>query len=236
LILHQLDARRSCLPHGSPGSPGRLALSFATLSLNSVIAFAGPWSGGGSFNFWTLSPGSDLGGRTRRGDFWKRGDSGWTHIAHHFRFLEIFHAPEMENTRKSSGSQGIRFNRVVGALQLPQGHKLKAFEMVEGRYTVAVTTTLMLQSPVYSMTILFEDQQLEYSLSRFRLELDQKSWQESNLQPGIFCNGIVIFQLALFQIIKRYSDAWTNSLNAIDQMVQVQVRWYRYFQTHRSFD
>jgi hypothetical protein len=33
------------------------------------------------------------------------------------------------------------------------------------------------------MTILF-DQQLEHGLSEFRLQLEQESWQESNLQPG----------------------------------------------------
>jgi hypothetical protein len=215
LILHQLDARRSFLPNGSPGSR---ALFFADVSLNSVIAFAGAWSGGERRTYWSILTDPPLDGSEM---FSKRGDSGWTHIQHHFRFLEIFRAREIENTGKSSGPQGIRCNRVVGTLQLPHGHKLKAFEMIEGRYTIAVTTSLMLQSPVYSMTFLYEDQQMPYS--GLRLTVDQKSRQESNLQPGIRCNGIAIFQLALFQVIKRYSDVWTNSLNAIDRMVQVQV-------------
>jgi len=55
------------------------------------------------------------------------------------------------------------------------------------------------------------------------LELDQKTWQESNFQLGLCCKGITVFQLALFIIVKRYSEAWTRSLDAIDQMVQVQV-------------
>jgi len=228
LILHQLDARRSFLPNGLPGSPGSLTLSFGRISLSSVMAFAGAWSGWQTHTSWSLLNNP---GETRQEYSWKRGDSGWTHIQHHFRFLEIFHVTEMENTSESSSLQGIRCNRIDGTLQLPHGHKLKAFEMIEGRYTVAVTASLTLRSPVYSMALLFEDRNHDlsqkYDLSRFSPQLDQKSWQESNLQLGIYCKGIAIFQLALFKVIKRYSDAWTRSLDAIDQMVQVQVCWHR---------
>jgi hypothetical protein len=222
LILHQLDARRSFLPYGSPGSPGDLTHYFAKVSLKSVTAFAGVWSAGQNRICWSLLSSDD-----GRGMFLKRGDSGWAHIEHHFRFLEIFQAPEMENTAESPGPQGICCNRVDGTLKLPHGHKLKAFKMIEGRYMVAVTTSLMLQSPVYSMTFLIEDKQ--YGLYQFRFELDQKSLQELNLQLGICCKGITIFQLALFRVIKRYSDVWTRSLDAIDQMVQVQVCWHKHF-------
>jgi hypothetical protein len=181
LILHQLDAQRGYLPHVLPASPDDIPWCLHSASLRCVNSFAGVWAGGKSNAFWSLT---ENGGSPV---FWLPGDSVWKHIEHHFRFLKISLAPKVENVRTSSGSQGIRCVRVDGSLQLPRGHELKAFKLVKCRYTAAVTTTILLISPVYSITLLCDDQ--DRSSFEFEPDLDQTTWLESNFKLRICCKG-----------------------------------------------
>jgi len=207
LTLHHLDARRMYLPDGSPASslPAGMTSKLHRISLRSIHAFAGMW----------------LVGRSDSSILYGRGgsNSSWKHIEQSFRFLKISQVPGVENACENSRTQGIHCVRVDGSLQVPRGHELKAFKLIEGRYTVAVTTTMMLRSPVYSITLLFDNE----GTSPDQPELDQKSWLESKLELGVFCKGITVFQLVLFKVARSYSDAWTRSLDVIDQMVQVLV-------------
>jgi hypothetical protein len=110
----------------------------------------------------------------------------------------------MENTDQSSKPcPGIYCNRVDGTLRLPHGHKFEAFKLVERRYMAAITTTVMLQLPVYSITVVFEDQ--KSPISDFLFELDQKSWQES------------IFNLAYVARALQYSNLLCSRLSSDTQ-------------------
>ena len=222
MILHQLDARRTYRPGGSPALPGEMTPSLYRVSLRSINAFAGAWSEGQSEASWmiTKNGGSNVS--------WSQGDSGWKHIEQSFRILEIFPVSKGEDVRQSRErlrSHWIHCIRVKGSVQLPRSHKWKAFKLIEGRYTAAVTTSMTLKSPVYSITILFEDK--ETRPYQIEPELDQKSWPESRLQLGVCCKGITMFQLVLFNVIKAYAEAWSRSLDAVDQVVQVLVSWLR---------
>ena len=170
-----------------------------------ILSYAGEWLPGGGTQHTYLAE--------------------WIHIQHHFRFLKVKTLkvePDIDKVRWHGSGDRLTCLRPEGTLILPSGQKVKGLQIGEERWSIALNTTRTLELPLFTLSIL--DDWRHGVFSGFVYNLEKVEWDKANLQPGRVLKGVSILQMALFKAIDGWSESWTDTLVAIHDSIEAEVR------------
>ncbi|KAI0444365.1 hypothetical protein F4803DRAFT_549171 [Xylaria telfairii] len=108
--------------------------------------------------------------------------------------------------------------RIFGTIASPYGSQKLGIE--ERRYSVGIKTTCNLDLPVFTLITMVDRQDILDSMDRLE---DETMWEAAGIRPLIRSTGVAAFAFRIRSILEYWDEDWTNLLNGIDHVLNVDV-------------